>query len=83
MARWRLREIAEPLGWNPHSLAIEAKLAYNTVRPIWIGDAKRADLETLHKLAQVLNVPPGRLIGNGEDEMIDEKNSLPTLLAVA
>lgn len=81
MARWRLREIAEPLGWNPHSLALEAKLSYNTVRPIWLNEAKRADLETLSRLAKVLNIAPGRLIGNGEEEMETQGNSRPALLA--
>ena len=68
MARWRLREIAEPLGWNPHSLALEAKLSYNTVRPIWFNEAKRADLETLAKLAGALKIAPGSLIGSDEHE---------------
>ncbi len=82
MARWRLRELAEPHGWNPHSLAIEAKLAYNTVRPIWFNEAKRADLETITKLAQVLGVTPGQLIGNGEDKNeIPEENFMPSLAA--
>ena len=80
MARWRLRELAEPLGWNPHSLAIEAKLSYNTVRPIWFNEAKRADLETIAKLAQALKVAPGQLIGNGDEEA-SAGNSLPVLIA--
>ena len=79
MARWRLRELAEPLGWNPHSLAIEAKLSYNTVRPIWFNDAKRADLETLAKLALVLGIAPGQLIGNGEGETEAENIEVPGL----
>ncbi len=79
MARWRLRELAEPLGWNPHSLAIEAKLSYNTVRPIWFNEAKRADLETLAKLAQVLGVNPGQLIGNGEDKTEARNIKIPGL----
>ncbi len=84
MARWRLRELAEPHGWNPHSLAIEAKLSYNTVRPIWFNEAKRADLETLTKLAQVLGVTPGQLIGNGEDRhQISEEIRVPDLALVA
>ncbi len=81
MARWKLKEVAEAQGWNPHSLAIEAKLSYNTVRPIWFGMAKRADLETLSKLAKVLGVAPGDLIGeNGDTETI-QGNSRPLPLA--
>lgn len=68
MARWLVRKIAEEQGFNPHSLAIEAKLAYNTVRPIWQGKAKRVDLDTLSQLARVLKVAPGDLIANGDGD---------------
>jgi DNA-binding Xre family transcriptional regulator len=68
MARWALREIAEPQGWNPHSLAREARLSYNTVRPIWYGEAKRVDLVTLSRLADVLGVAPGALIVEDDEE---------------
>lgn len=68
MARWLLRELAEGKGWNAHRLALEAKLSYNTVRPIWLGEAKQVHLETLSKLAGVLGVAPRDLIGNGEEE---------------
>lgn len=61
--RWRVKDIAAPGRWNPHSLAVEAKIAYNTVYLIWHNQAKRADLETLEKLANVLQVEPGELIG--------------------
>ncbi|GAA5531504.1 hypothetical protein Hgul01_05329 [Herpetosiphon gulosus] len=67
MARWRLREIAEPERWTARKLAIATGLAYNTVWGIWTGKSKRADLETLSTLAVVLNVHPRDLIGNGED----------------
>lgn len=68
MARWRLREIAEPKGWTAYKLAQEAKLPYNTVRPIWRNEAKRLDLETIATLARVLGIEPGELIGNGDGE---------------
>ena len=83
MARWRLREIAEPKGWNPHSLAIEAKLSYNTVRPIWFNEAKRADLDTLAKLVKTLGIAPGQLIGNDGTAEDTPGNSLPALLTAA
>lgn len=67
MARWRLREIAEPERWTARKLAIATGLAYNTVWGIWTGKSKRADLETLSTLAAALNVHPRDLIGNGED----------------
>ncbi len=64
MAHFRLRELAEPQRWNPHSLAEATGLAYNTVWGIWNNKAKRADLETLEALAAVLKVQPGDLIGS-------------------
>jgi DNA-binding Xre family transcriptional regulator len=77
LVRWRVKEIAERQGYNAHSLAIEAKLAYNTVRPIWSGQATRADLETIGKLAIALRVQPGDLM-----ELDDARgNSVPVLLA--
>ncbi|HEU4329302.1 MAG TPA: helix-turn-helix transcriptional regulator [Roseiflexaceae bacterium] len=83
LAYWRVREIAEPKGWNAHSLAIEAKLSYNTIYPIWAGTAQRVDLKTIEKLAVVLQVMPGELFGIGEPpESIDsevEGSNPPTL----
>ena len=68
MARWRLREIAEPERWNARKLALATGLAYNTVWGIWTNTAKRADLDTIEKLAQLLKVSPGDLIGPGHTE---------------
>ena len=66
MARWRLRDIAEPERWNARKLAQATGLAYNTVWGIWTNNTRRADLDTLEKLAHVLNVPASELIGQGE-----------------
>ncbi len=66
MARWRLREIAEPERWNARKLSQATGLAYNTVWGIWTNHTRRADLDTLEKLAQVLKVQASDLIGPGE-----------------
>ena len=63
MARWKLREIAEPERWTARKLAITAGLAYGTVWSIWTNKAKRADLSTIEALAKVLKISPGDLIG--------------------
>ena len=65
--RWRLREIAEPERWTARKLARTTGLAYNTVWGIWANATKRADLATIEKLADVLKVEPGALIGRKED----------------
>ncbi len=66
MAYYRLREIAEPERWSARKLALSTGLAYNTVYNIWANKTTRADLETLQKLADVLKIKPGDLIGAGE-----------------
>ena len=69
MARWRLREIAEPERWNSKKLAEATGLAYPTVWGIWTNRSKRADLETLDALAGALKIEPGELIGPGEQQL--------------
>ncbi len=59
MARWQLREIAEPERWTARKLALATGLAYNTVWAIWTDHAKRADLATIDALARVLKVKTG------------------------
>jgi DNA-binding Xre family transcriptional regulator len=66
MARWRLREIAEPERWNARKISQATGLAYNTVWGIWTNTSRRADLDTLDKLADLLKIQPGDLIAPGE-----------------
>ncbi len=68
MARWRLREIAEPERWNARKLAQATGLAYNTVWGIWTNTTRRTDLDTLDKLAAVLKVQPNDLLGPGTQQ---------------
>jgi len=70
MVYWRLREIAEPERWNPHNLAEATGLTYKTVWAIWQNKTRRADLDTIEKLAGALKVEPGALLGtrSGDSE---------------
>ena len=68
MAHWRVRHIAEPERWSARKLALATRLAHNTVWGIWTNRSKCADLETLEKIARVLKVAPGDLIGPDADE---------------
>ena len=65
MARWRLRDIAEPERWNARMLAQATGLADNTWCCIWTNTTRRADLATLDNLAAVLTVQPNDLLGPG------------------
>jgi DNA-binding Xre family transcriptional regulator len=69
MARWRVRDIAEPERWNARKLAAATGLAYTTVWGIWTNRSKRADLDTLETLARALKIGPGELIGPGEQRL--------------
>ncbi len=62
MAGWRVREIAELQGYNPHKLALEAGLSYVTMRGIWFNTTTRADLATIETLCRVLKVRPSDII---------------------
>jgi putative transcriptional regulator len=61
MVRWRLRELAEPERWNVKKLAEKTGLAYGSVYGIWNDTARRVDLDTIDKLAYILQVTPGEL----------------------
>jgi DNA-binding Xre family transcriptional regulator len=43
-------------------------LAYSTVWAIWTNKTRRADLDTLEKIAAALKVEPGDLIGRAKPE---------------
>ena len=68
MVRWRLKDIAEPERWNPHNLAAATGLAYTTVYNMWENKTRRADLDTIGKLAAALKVEPGALLVKVESE---------------
>lgn len=68
MVRWRLKELAEPERWNPHNLAAATGLAYTTVYNMWENKTRRADLDTIGKLATALKVEPGALLVRVESE---------------
>jgi DNA-binding Xre family transcriptional regulator len=62
--RWRVQELGAPERWNPHNLAEATGLAYSTVWAIWSNKTRRADLDTIEKIAAALKVEPGNLIGH-------------------
>lgn len=68
MVRWRLKELGEPERWNPHNLAAATGLAYTTVYNMWENKTRRADLDTIGKLADALKVEPGALLMRVESE---------------
>jgi DNA-binding Xre family transcriptional regulator len=73
--RWNVKEIAEMRGIpNARALGRLAGVLPTSIYPIWSGEAKRVDLETLNKLCTVLRVPLALLL----EHVPDEIEPLPT-----
>ncbi len=64
MSPWRVKEIAEQRDISAYRLAKDSGVTYAAVWNIWNNKTTRADLETLAKLARVLQVQPRDLIGD-------------------
>ncbi len=86
MARLRLKEIAEVQGLNMSQLQRQSGLTMGVVRRYWYnstdGKAEGPSLEMvslthINRLAEILRVKPGELLGEEESEGIYD----PALLA--
>ena len=63
MAKFRIREIAEEQKFNASKLARKADLAHATVYALWEDKNVNPSIETLRKIADVLNVSVADLLG--------------------
>jgi DNA-binding Xre family transcriptional regulator len=72
MMKWTVRQVAEAKGFkNARELADKINTSYSSIYPIWDGSAKRADLGTLNKLCNLLDVPIGMLLVHLPDNSIE------------
>lgn len=70
--KWTVRQVAEAKGIkNARELADRIGTSYSSIYPIWDGSAKRADLGTLNKLCNFLDVPIGMLLVHLPDKSIE------------
>lgn len=67
MLRLRVREIAESQGWNMSSLSRAANISFNTVKRLWTKPYSGANIDTLNKIAKVLQVPMSELTEEVDD----------------
>lgn len=67
MLRLRVREIAESQGWNMSSLSRAADISFNTVKRLWTKPYSGANIDTLNKIAKVLQVPMSDLMEEVEE----------------
>jgi DNA-binding Xre family transcriptional regulator len=66
--KWMVKEIAEMRGiTNARALGRLADVLPTSIYPIWSGEAKRVDLETLNKLCNALRVPLALLLEHVPD----------------
>ena len=80
MARLRLREIAEDQGLNMSQLQRQSGLTMGVVRRYWYNTAnglaegeplEMVSLQHINRLADILKVRPGELLGEEDLEEID------------
>lgn len=80
--KWTVKQVAEAKGIkNARELGDSIGASYSSIYPIWDGSAKRADLATLNKLCNLLDVPVGMLLTHIPDTAItpirDPQESAP------
>ncbi len=56
MVRLRIKEVAESKGYNMSSLSRATDISFNTIKKLWKNPYSGANINTLSKIAKVLNV---------------------------
>ncbi len=64
----RVGKIAKEKGISIQELADRAGIAYNTAKALYRGHSSRIDLPILERICQVLEVEPGALFEQVEDD---------------
>lgn len=67
----RIGDLAKRKKINLHKLADLAGISYNTLYSIVRRKSDKVDLETVHKIALALDVPPIEILGDTSLELID------------
>lgn len=60
--RLRVKEVAESKGYNMSQLSRAADVPFSTIRRLWKNPHYQVQLDTLQKIARVLDVPTAFLI---------------------
>lgn len=62
MIKLIVRQVAEKAGIkSARDLSKRADLHYETARLLWNGESRRVDLDTIERVCDLLQVPPGQL----------------------
>ncbi len=65
MTRNKVRTIGESKGYTMTRLARETGISFNTIKRLWKDPSKGANIDTLTKVARVLNVSLDDLFEDG------------------
>ncbi len=68
MLRLRVKEVAIQKGYNMSSLSRAADLSFSTVKRLWTKPYSGATINTLDRIAKILNVPLSDLIEEVPDK---------------
>ena len=69
MIRNRVKDVAEPKGYTMTKLARETGISFNTIKRLWKNPSVGANVDTLTRIARVLNV--------GLDDLFEEVENTP------
>ena len=67
MVKLRIKEVAQAKGYTQNSLSRATDISLNTIRKLWNKPYSGVTVETLHKIARVLNVDISELTTYEED----------------
>jgi DNA-binding Xre family transcriptional regulator len=65
--RLRVKEVAESKNFNMSSLSRASNISFNTIKRLWTHPYEGAKIDTLLKIARVLDVQVTELIEEFED----------------
>jgi transcriptional regulator with XRE-family HTH domain len=68
MFRLKIKEIAESKGYNISTLSRASDVPFTTLRRAWKNPHYEIRLGALYRIARVLKVPMGELIGDESDD---------------
>ncbi len=68
MVRLKVKEVAEPKGYNMSSLSRASDVSFTTIKRIWKHPELGAHIDTLVKIAKTLKVTVDDLIKEEEDD---------------
>jgi transcriptional regulator with XRE-family HTH domain len=68
MLKNRVRQVAEPRGYTMTRLAKETGISFNTIKRLWKNPNLGGNIDTLNRIAKVLNISLSDLFEDVPDD---------------